>query len=83
MRYINFVTLVLVIIGGLNWALVAGGGYDVDLVAMLFGGVDSILARIVYALVGLAALWQIIPLTQTKWLGERRAQEDRINPSKR
>lgn len=61
MRAINLVTLVLLIVGGLNWGLV--GLLEFDLVAALFGPMSA-LSRIVYALVGLSALWQIVPLVQ-------------------
>ena len=57
MKALNLVTLVLVIAGGLNWGLV--GAFQFDLVAALFGGQSAPLARIVYVLVGLSALWQI------------------------
>src|SRR5690606_31634992 len=57
MKTLNFVTLALLVIGGLNWGLV--GAFQFDLVAALFGGQDAILARVVYALVGLSAVWQI------------------------
>ena len=56
MRIINFVTLLLVIVGGLNWGLV--GLLDFDLVATLFGEMSA-LSRIVYILVGASALWQV------------------------
>ena len=59
MRSINLITLALLIVGGLNWGLV--GLFEFDLVAALFGEMSS-LSRIVYALVGLSALWQIVPL---------------------
>ena len=59
MRTINTITLVLLIVGGLNWLLV--GLFDFDLVAALFGE-KTPLSRIVYVLVGLSALWQLIPL---------------------
>jgi uncharacterized membrane protein YuzA (DUF378 family) len=59
MRAINSVTLLLLIVGGLNWGLV--GLFDFDLVAALFGE-KSMLSRIVYVLVGLSALYQLIPL---------------------
>ena len=59
MRTINTITLVLLIVGGLNWLLV--GAFDFDLVAALFGDMTP-LSRIVYVLVGLSALWQLIPL---------------------
>lgn len=65
MKWLNIITLALAIIGGLNWGLVALGGYDLDLVANLFGGSDSGAARFVYALVGLSALWQIVPWGRT------------------
>ena len=61
MRAINVLTLVLLIVGGLNWLLV--GLLDFDLVAALFGEM-SMVSRIVYVLVGLSAVWQIIPLVQ-------------------
>ena len=59
MRVLNTVTLVLLIVGGLNWGLV--GLLNFDLVAGLFGEMSP-LSRIVYSLVGLSALWQLIPL---------------------
>ena len=59
MKPLNLVTLILLIVGGLNWGLV--GLSNFDLVATLFGA-GSNLARIVYMLVGLSALWQLVPL---------------------
>jgi uncharacterized membrane protein YuzA (DUF378 family) len=59
MRVLNTVTLILLIVGGLNWGLV--GLLNFDLVAALFGEMSP-LSRIVYSLVGLSALWQLIPL---------------------
>lgn len=59
MKALNIVTLILVIVGGLNWGLV--GVANFDLVATIFGA-GSVLARIVYVLVGLSAVWQIVPL---------------------
>ena len=47
------ISLILLIIGGLNWGLV--GLADFDLVAAIFGE-GSILSRIIYVIVGLAAL---------------------------
>ena len=47
------IALVLLIVGGLNWALV--GLFNLDLVATLFGDMSP-LTRIVYVLVGVAAL---------------------------
>ena len=48
---------ILLIVGGLNWGLV--GIFNFDLVAAIFGSM-SVLARIVYALVGLAAVYDLI-----------------------
>lgn len=59
MKFINVLTLILVIVGGLNWGLL--GLFSFDLVAAIFGD-GSALARIVYVLVGLSAAWQIVPL---------------------
>jgi len=59
MQPMNLITLILLIVGGLNWGLV--GLADFDLVATLFGA-GSMLSRIVYILVGASALWQLIPL---------------------
>jgi len=59
MRAINTVTLLLLIIGGLNWGLV--GLFGFDLVATIFGEM-SVLSRIVYVLVGISAIAQIVPL---------------------
>ena len=61
MLILHRVTLVLLIIGGLNWGLIAMGGYDVDIVAGIFGGPDSIVSRTIYGLVGLSALYQLGP----------------------
>jgi uncharacterized membrane protein YuzA (DUF378 family) len=52
---LDWIALILVIIGGLNWGLV--GLFGLDLVASIFGA--GILAKIVYVLVGLSALWMI------------------------
>lgn len=60
MKTLNIITLALVIVGGINWGLV--GAAQFDLVATIFGGQDAMLARLVYVLVGLSALWQIVPL---------------------
>jgi len=58
LKGLDIVALVLVIVGGLNWGLV--GFFQFDLVAWLFGGMAAVLARIVYALVGLAALYLLV-----------------------
>lgn len=57
MRIINYVTLLLLVVGGLNWGLV--GLFGFDLVAALFGEMST-LSRAVYVLVGASALWQLV-----------------------
>ena len=56
MNVIDWVALVLVLVGGLNWGLV--GLFNFDLVATLFG-VASIVSKIVYVLVGVSAVYMI------------------------
>lgn len=51
---IDWVALILVVIGGLNWLLV--GLFEWNLVTAIFGDM-SVVTRIVYVLVGLAAIW--------------------------
>jgi uncharacterized membrane protein YuzA (DUF378 family) len=51
------VALILVIIGGLNWGSI--GIFQFDIVAAIFGGQGAIVSRIIYTLVGLAAIWCI------------------------
>ena len=55
MNILDRVALLLVVIGGVNWGLV--GIFRFDLVAFLCGEQGSLAARIVYTLVGIAALW--------------------------
>ena len=56
MKALNYLTLVLLIVGGLNWGL--WGLSEFDLVATIFGGNTAILAKIVYTLVGVSAIAQ-------------------------
>lgn len=51
------IALALLIIGGINWGSI--GLFQFDLVAWIFGGQTGIIARIVYTLVALSALWCI------------------------
>lgn len=50
-------SLVLTIIGGINWLLV--GLFQFDLVAYICGGQNDTISRVVYTIVGVAALWCI------------------------
>ena len=66
------ITLILAIIGGLNWGSV--GLFRFDAVAFLCGGATTTLARIIYILVGLSALWCITLLFRDTEVGTGRAQ---------
>lgn len=59
MKQISVLTLILVVVGGLNWGLV--GLLNFDLVAAIFGE-GSALSRVVYTLVGVSAVYQLISL---------------------
>ena len=61
MGALNKITLLLLMVGGLNWGLV--GLLAFDLVAAIFGEM-SVISRIVYVLVGVSALAQIVPLVK-------------------
>jgi uncharacterized membrane protein YuzA (DUF378 family) len=63
MKALDFTTAVLLIVGGLNWGLVAIAEFD--LVAEVLGeefGTTNAISRIVYGLVGLSAVYQAIRL---------------------
>ncbi|AUX92585.1 DUF378 domain-containing protein [Mixta gaviniae] len=55
MKTLDYVALILLIVGGLNWLLV--GLFQFDLVAAIFGGQAAIISRIIYVVVGLCALY--------------------------
>lgn len=55
MKALDRIALLVLIIGGLNWLLI--GVIDFDLVATIFGGQQTIYARIVYIAVGVCALY--------------------------
>ncbi len=53
----NKIALIITIIGALNWGSI--GLFQFDLVAWIFGGAGTLLARIVYTVVALAGIWCI------------------------
>lgn len=57
-------SLILIIIGALNWGLI--GLFQFDLIATLFGGQASVLSRIIYAIVGIAGIWGITLIGKRK-----------------
>jgi uncharacterized protein len=61
MKKLDILAAVLVVVGGLNWGLVALAEFD--LVATIFGlefGETNAASRVVYGLVGVAAVYQIV-----------------------
>ena len=54
-RPLDWTALTFVIIGAINWGLI--GLFKLDLIATLFGGMESLLSRIIYVIVGLAGLY--------------------------
>ena len=58
------VSLILTIIGGINWLLV--GVFQFDLVAWIFGGQGALISRIIYTVIGAAALWCITLLFKNR-----------------
>ena len=70
MKVLDVVVTVLLIIGGINWGLI--GFFDFNLVAAIFGEATAA-SRVVYALVGLCALYEVFDLSvgfksfHTRW----------------
>ena len=54
---VDRLALILLIIGGLNWGSV--GLFQFDLVSWIGGGTSTLVARVIYTLVGLAGIWCI------------------------
>jgi uncharacterized membrane protein YuzA (DUF378 family) len=70
MKKLDVIAAVLLVVGGLNWALVGAARFD--LVAAIFGmhfGETSVLSSVVYLLVGLSALYQAVSwkAIQRRW----------------
>jgi uncharacterized membrane protein YuzA (DUF378 family) len=57
----DWIALVLLIIGGINWGMI--GSFNVDLVSLIFGAM-TIPTRIVYAVVGISALYSMYILSE-------------------
>ena len=57
MKALNYIALILVVIGAINWALI--GLFQFDLVGAIFGGMTSMLSRLIFTIVGIAGLWAL------------------------
>ncbi|MBQ3069775.1 MAG: DUF378 domain-containing protein [Clostridia bacterium] len=55
--WLDRIALLLVIIGALNWGSI--GLFQFDLVAWIGGGMDGLIARIIYTVVAIAGVWCI------------------------
>lgn len=56
MKAIHVISWILVVVGGLNWGLLALTGWEIG---SLFGGMDTGISKTIYVLVGLAALYEL------------------------
>jgi uncharacterized membrane protein YuzA (DUF378 family) len=72
MKALNLTTLCLIIIGGLNWGIIGLTNFNV--LFWIFGG----FTRVLYVLVGLAALYQIVPFWQAVSEDEVLAERGRV-----
>jgi uncharacterized membrane protein YuzA (DUF378 family) len=59
LNWLDWVALILIIIGGINWGLVA---FNVNLVSIIFGTAN--LAKIIYIIIGLAGLYAIYTVSK-------------------
>lgn len=74
MKWINLTTLAVLVFGGFNGFAAAFGGHEMDVVANVFGGDDTMGSRVVYAIVGLSALWQMMPFIRAWRISEEDAE---------
>lgn len=73
MKAVDVVAAILLIVGGLNWGLF--GSFHFDLVATALGQFSAV-SRLVYVLVGIAALYQAVSWKQmqSRWGGAKTAR---------
>lgn len=57
MKGLHLVAFILLVIGGLNWLALALFNWEIG---TLFGGMDALVSKIIYILVGLSAIWLIV-----------------------
>lgn len=54
MKWLHMIAFVLVIVGALNWLFVGVAGWDIG---QLFGGMDAMISKVIYVLVGLSGIY--------------------------
>ncbi|HAN21019.1 MAG: DUF378 domain-containing protein [Clostridiales bacterium GWF2_36_10] len=62
------ISLILVIVGALNWGSV--GLFQFDIVAWIFGGQSAVVSRIIYTLIALCGVWCISLLFRSRSAAE-------------
>ena len=63
MSLIQRIALILTVIGAINWGLI--GLFDFNVVALIFGGIDSLFTKIIYIIVGICGIINIKLLIDT------------------
>jgi uncharacterized protein len=56
MKYAHIIAFILLVVGGLNWGLYAVSGWEIG---QLFGGMEEMVSKAIYLLVGIAAVFEI------------------------
>ena len=56
-KKVHMVAFLLLVVGGLNWLLQGVFMWDIG---MIFGGMESMISRAIYVLVGLAAIYELV-----------------------
>jgi len=54
LRWVKFISFAILLLGGLNWLII--GLFEFDIIAGIFGGMESVASRVFYSLFGIAAL---------------------------
>lgn len=75
---LDWIAYILVVVGGLNWGLV--GIFKFDLVAAIFGEMSA-LARIIYILVGLAAIYLLVIVKKLRCICATPASANPVQPA--
>ena len=57
MKSLHIAAFVLLIVGGLNWLLLGVFQWEIG---MLFGGASALISRVIYILIGLAAIYELV-----------------------
>ncbi len=69
--FLDRIALILAIVGGLNWGSI--GLFNFDLVAFICGGSGTWIARTIYVVVALAALWCVSLLFRNEYAADHHA----------